>query len=324
MTMSEGQDRTLAGLAKIATQFSALAVRLPDFLNSAIKMLGDELGIDHCVIALVDERGAGRLIVRAASGLAAPCVGEILTHPAFQRVIETGEPALIGAVGAGRTIPQVHSCVSAPLVVHGRPVGLVAACRPDPGQYTGQDLNLMIVLARYFSSAIELARLHERPAAGVLTDALTDLPSERAFREAVERAIRLGQRHGEPLVVLSLDIDDLSTIRDRYGAAVCDTLLRHLARVLRGMLRESDIVARASTGFLLLLPRTPKRAGLSVAERIRRRANGVVAEGGPAITVSLGVGESPKDGVGAATLVDAVKAALEEAQRRGGDRVHTA
>jgi diguanylate cyclase (GGDEF)-like protein len=125
-------------------------------------------------------------------------------------------------------------------------------------------------------------------------------------------------------VLLCLDIDGLPAIQEKYGSALGDTLLRNLAKLLRGMLRESDTVARGSSGFLLLLPRTPKRAGVSVAERIRQRARGVLAAGGPSITVSLGAGESPQDGTAAETLLAAASEALEEAQRHGGDRVQPA
>jgi GAF domain-containing protein len=166
MTASDGRDRTLAVLAKIATEFSALTVSLPEFLNRALKVLGQELGFDDCVVALADERGAGRLVVRAASGRAAPRLGEPVPLGAYTRVMEAGEAVLIGdlRVAPGPHDPDFRSCVSAPILVHGRALGLVNAYQPDPGRFTEQDLNLIVIVARYFSSAIELGRLYERPA----------------------------------------------------------------------------------------------------------------------------------------------------------------
>ncbi|HEV2359884.1 MAG TPA: sensor domain-containing diguanylate cyclase [bacterium] len=325
MSISNGSERALAVLAKIATEFSALTVSLPEFLNRVLKVLGQEIGFDQCLVALVDERGAGRLVVRAASGLASPRVGKPLPRGVDEDVIATGRAALIpDLAAAGHADPDFRSCICAPILVHGRAIGVLNAYRPAPRDFTGQDLNLLVVVTHYFSSAIELAHLHEQPLAGPQADPLTDLPTERTFREAVEQEQRRAHRHREPLVVLWLDIDNFAAIREEYGAARADTLLRNLAKVLRGMLRESDLVARAPSGFLLLLPRTPRRAGASVAERIRQRARGVVAEGGPSITVSLGVSEAPQDGTAADALLAAAGEALEQARRHGGDRVQTA
>lgn len=317
MTASGGTDRALAALAKIATEFSALTVSLPEFLNRSLKVLAQELRMESCAVALVDERGAGRLVVRAASGSAAPLLGKPLSRDVYTRAMDAGEAAEVAD-------PESGPCISAPILVHGRPIGLINAYRTAAGQFAEQDLNLLVVVARYFSSAIELARLHEQPAVTPRADPLTDLPTEPAFREALEREVRRGQRHGEPLVLLWVDIDRLDAIREEYGAALGDTLLRNVAKLMRGMLRESDTVARGSTGFLLLLPGTPKRAGVSVAERIRQRARGAVAGRGPSITLSLGVGESPQDGAVGEALLVAARAALDEAQRSGGDRVQAA
>lgn len=319
MTTPHGQDKTLAVLAKIATEFSVLNVSLPEFLSRAVKVLGQELGFDHCVVALIDERGTGRLVARAASGLAAPRLGTAVPPGAYARVMETGEAALIGDLRAAADPPDpdFRSCISAPILVHGRAVGLVNAYQPDPGRFTAQDLNLIVIVARYFSSAIELGRLYEQPASG----AKPGYGSEPTFREALARELRRGQRHEEPLALLCLDVDDFEAIRETYGAALADTLLGNMARLLGGMLRESDTVALGSSGFLLLLPNTPKRAGLSVAERIRQRARGVIAAGGPPVTVSVGVAVWPQDGATAETLLTAAKDALENARRQGGDHV---
>ena len=320
--MSGRPERALAALSKIATEFSALALSLPEFLDRSLKIIAQELGMEHCAVALVDERGAGRLVVRAASGLAGPRLGKPISRDVYARVMDSGEAAIIA--GPDHADPDFRPSISAPILVLGRAIGLVNVYRPDSGRFEEQDVGLVVVVAHYFSGAIELARLHEQPVVGPQADPLTDLPNEPAFLDALAREVRRGQRHAEPLVLLWLDIDGLAAIREKYGSALADTLLRNVAKLLRGMLRESDTVARGSSGFLLLLPRTPKRAGVSVAERIRQRTRGVLAGGGPSITVSMGAGESPQDGATAETLLAAARQALEEAQRHGGDRVQPA
>lgn len=324
MVMS-GRESAVAGLARIATELSSLTVKLPDFLNRAVALWHQELGIEHCLIALVEERGAGRLVVRAGAGLAAPEVGAVLSADVFARVIESGEAVAIADLGThlGRGSPNLRSCVSAPILVQGRAVGVVNAYHPDPGRFSQQDLDLIVILARYLSGGLEHAGVHRRPADVPGADPLTDLPNEASFLESLERELRLAERHNEPLALLSLNIDGLPKISDRYGPATCDTLLRKVAKILQGMLRESDVVARGSGGFLILLPRTPKRAGAGVAERIRRRVTGVLVDGGPSLTVSVGLSSS--DGrIATETLLAGVTQAMEEAQSSGGDRVTAA
>ncbi|HKX19424.1 MAG TPA: sensor domain-containing diguanylate cyclase [bacterium] len=316
-----GRDSAVAGLARIATELSSLTVKLPEFLIRAVALWHQELGIEHCLIALVEERGAGRLVVRAAAGRA-PEAGAVLSADVFARVIESGEAVAIADLGThlGRGGPGLRSCVSAPILVQGRAVGVVNAYHPDPARFTREDLDLIINLARSLSGGLEHAGIHRKPAEVPGADPLTDLPNEASFRESLERELRLAERHNEPLALLGLNIDGLPRISDRYGPATCDTLLRKVAKILQGMLRESDVVARGSVGFLILLPRTPKRAGSGVAERIRRRVTGVLVDGGPSLTVSVGLSSS--DGRTAAdTLLGGVIEALEEAQSSGGDRV---
>ena len=323
MVMS-GRDGTVAGLARIATELSSLTLKLPDFLNRAVALWHQELGIEHCLIALVEERGAGRLVVRASVGRA-PEVGVVLSADVFARVIESGEAVAIADLGThlGRGGPSLRSCASAPILVQGRAVGVVNAYHPDPGRFAKEDLDLIIILARYLSGGLEQAGIHRKPVELPGADPLTDLPNEASFRESLERELRLAERHNEPLALLCLNIDGLPRISERYGPATCDTLLRKVAKILQGMLRESDVVARGSGGFLILLPRTPKRAGSGVAERIRRRVAGILVDGGPSLTVSVGFSSS--DGRTASdTLLTSVTQALEEAQSSGGDRVTVA
>ena len=326
MSTSDNAERALAVLARIATEFSALNVNLPEFLTRVLGVLGEDLGYDHCLVALVDERGAGRLIVRAATGLASPLLGMALPRGVHENVIATGQPALIPDLPADAQHSDfdVRSAVYAPVVVHGRPIGVLGAFRPARDAFTAQDLNLMVVVARYFSGAIQLASLQRQPSAAAATDALTDLPSEVLFREALELEIRRGQRYGQPLAVLCLDVDNLTRIREEQGDTHGHAVLRALGKSLRAMFRESDVIARAPDGFLLLLPHTPKRAAVSVAERIRQRTRNIGAGTGAPITVSVGVAEMPQDSASGDGVLAAGRDALDRAKQRGGDRVEAA
>jgi diguanylate cyclase (GGDEF)-like protein len=61
-----------------------------------------------------------------------------------------------------------------------------------------------------------------------------------------------------PLTVLNLQINDLPRIQRRNGDAAVAHIVRSAAEILRGSLRGSDRICRASEGaFVVLLPNTP-------------------------------------------------------------------
>ncbi len=75
-------------------------------------------------------------------------------------------------------------------------------------------------------------------------DPLTGLANRRFFDESLRAAMPLAQRHGRPLALLLLDIDNFKYINDSYGHDAGDTLLAEVARRLQGTLRGGDMLCR--------------------------------------------------------------------------------
>jgi len=97
-------------------------------------------------------------------------------------------------------------------------------------------------------------------------------------------------RSGHPLVLISIDMDDLKGTNDAHGHAIGDELLVATAGILRRSLRGGDIVARlGGDEFAILLP----DADASAAEAVRRRvASACAAWRGsqPAARLSVSIG----------------------------------
>ena len=67
-----------------------------------------------------------------------------------------------------------------------------------------------------------------------------------------------------------IDSDNLKGVNDAYGHDAGNRLLRHLAAAIQAELRFTDVPARyGGDEFIVLLPETPAKGALDVAERIR-------------------------------------------------------
>ncbi len=154
-----------------------------------------------------------------------------------------------------------------------------------------------------------------------LTDALTGLYNRRHLYRVLEQELARSQRYGHALSVLMLDLDDFKRYNDRYGHLAGDEVLRHLAKLIQSVIRDSDIAFRyGGEEFVLVLPETPGHAALILAERLRQAVatcrftvHGHVDAG--QVTISVGVATYPRDAQGVEDLIHAADTALLQAKR---------
>ena len=102
-------------------------------------------------------------------------------------------------------------------------------------------------------------------------DSLTGVFNRRAFGEALGREFAAAGKHQWPLSVIFVDLDHFKQINDTHGHQAGDAMLRAVASLLTGSLRDSDIVARyGGDEFVLLLPGTDAEVVEKVAAGGRR------------------------------------------------------
>ncbi len=112
------------------------------------------------------------------------------------------------------------------------------------------------------------------------TDSLTRIANRRAFFEAAALELERARRHGRPLTVAYLDLDDFKHVNDRLGHAQGDALLVTVAQTLRGATRAVDAVARlGGDEFGLILPETDAATAEAILSRLRNALLAAVQHG---------------------------------------------
>jgi len=180
------------------------------------------------------------------------------------------------------------------------------------------------ILAFYLFGRI-VGRVADRLAESSITDILTGLRNRGHLQSRLHEEFARAARHGLPLSLLLLDVDELKALNDFHGHRDGDAALCHVATAIRGGLRASDIAARwGGDEFVLLAPNTRADEAISLAERVRSLVATAPAQAGlAAVTISMGVAtltpELPFHTPEA--LLRAADTALYMAKRSGRNRV---
>jgi diguanylate cyclase (GGDEF)-like protein/PAS domain S-box-containing protein len=165
---------------------------------------------------------------------------------------------------------------------------------------------------RAFTEALERRTLY---------DELTGLPNRTLFADRVEQAIAFASRADEPRGVLIVDVDGFRELNETLGRERGDAALRAVGDRLRGLLRESDTVARLGDDEFAILPsgETDVEAAAAIAWKVRDAlALPLAIDGGEVqAQASVGIAFFPQHGRTSADLLRRADLAVTEAKRTG-------
>jgi diguanylate cyclase (GGDEF)-like protein len=167
---------------------------------------------------------------------------------------------------------------------------------------------------------------HENLARMAFIDYLTGMPNFRSLSERFENEIKRAARYGRLLSLIILDLDGFKEINDRCGHLAGNAVLKHVAGLLRGFVRETDVAGRyGGDEFMILLPETPKHIAEGLAKDIQAlvsttplhsREHGLLP-----LTISLGMASFPRDARTADSLMAEADGAMYSAKRAGRNQV---
>lgn len=152
-------------------------------------------------------------------------------------------------------------------------------------------------------------------------DALTGLSNRTQINRQLEQSIAFCRRRGEQLAVMFIDLDNFKLVNDALGHKAGDALLCEVARRLKGVVRETDIVGRfGSDEFVVILPGVDDdKAVAGVSAKLIAAMEGPCSFGQQRIqtSCSIGISRFPADAVTADRLIVAADDAMYRAKELG-------
>jgi diguanylate cyclase (GGDEF)-like protein len=236
-------------------------------------------------------------------------------------------------------LPVITSALTLGKILTLGNVGVIAACYILLGATTPEEMLTLrfvagfaaqlapVLLVAYittmFSADIRYGLLQAKLLSE--TDELTGLFNTRGYAIAAGRLFGQAMRYGRPASVLMIDCDNLKQVNDSHGHDAGSKLLRQVANAVQAELRATDVPARyGGDEFIVLLPETPPKGALDVAERIRNAigARSLALDGQRiTATVSIGIACYPEDGRSLDALAARADRALYQAKQEGRNKI---
>ncbi|MFH1020706.1 MAG: diguanylate cyclase [Pseudomonadota bacterium] len=133
--------------------------------------------------------------------------------------------------------------LAVPAMFNNEFLGLITVA-DSPRNYEKRDLDTVEQFASLFALAAQKKQAQDHIAHLAHHDPLTGLINRHVFPDRLAQAMILSQRHRKKIALLYVDLDKFKQINDVHGHLAGDAVLKEVAARLRGLLRDSDTVAR--------------------------------------------------------------------------------
>lgn len=127
------------------------------------------------------------------------------------------------------------------------------------------------------------------------------------------------RRHGGQLSVMALRVDSFAEAAQKFGKGAADELLARIAKLIGGMMRAEDSIARtADATFMVISPGTGAQQVLAFGRRLRDQlSNAQVTCGKQLLKIHASFGLASLGVDGASSIEELMKRALQRLQTGG-------
>jgi diguanylate cyclase (GGDEF)-like protein len=242
--------------------------------------------------------------------------------------IKLGKPAICNdltlansehAQAAAALARGYYSKVVLPLILDTHLVGVFVLYAAETGFFDDEEMTLLVEMAGDISFAMDHLKKEERINYLAFFDAVTDLPNRALFLDRVDQRISSLHHDHEILSVIILDIERFSGINESLGHQAGDKLLRQLAKQLKQILDETDILAHLSADYFAIAIKHEKES-TDIAHVLEKILSGIQDKPFMLdmqelhISARAGTSSYPADGRDTDTLLRNAETALKKAK----------
>lgn len=273
--------REVYALYEIARTFGS-SLDMDETISILVDKVAHVVPFDTCAVYIYDE-GQGYATAVHVAGKNATLIrsknvapGEGVTGFAMANRSPANQlhPGLEFAHESERTI-KYRSMAALPLVKENSLLGALSVYSMELSQYTDDHMRLLETVTKLASDAIANSIHHAEAKSNALTDLITGLPNARYLAVRFEEEVARARRTGRTFQLIMLDLDDFKIVNDTFGHKIGDKMLREVARIIHGQLREYDFLARyAGDEFVAIV----QELVASQVNELRMRIEGAVLQ----------------------------------------------
>lgn len=301
-------NREVFTLYELARVFSS-SLNLQDTLSLFVGKIGELVPFDTCVIYLLNEVGdeatafyvEGKnqeIIKNKKVKVGQGATGFVLKkHQPICHI----NPGLDFSFDKLKFDEEYSAMISLPLLANEKLLGAVSLYSCELASYGEEHLRLLETVSRIASDAIGKTIHHAETETKALTDPMTGLPNARSLQMQFEKEVARANRATNSFQVLMLDLDGFKAVNDTFGHKVGDEMLRGIAKVMLGQLRDYDFLARyAGDEFAAIIPETEAESVRDLCYRLEKAVCEFTLPVGDGrfarVGISIGAASYPQNG----------------------------
>lgn len=271
-------NREVFALYELARVFSS-SLNLQDTLSLFVKKVSELMPFDTCAVYLLD-KSQEFAVLSYAEGVNADSLkgkkvkpGEGATGYVLKnrKAVYNINPALDFSFYQLDSIQDYSAMASLPLIANEQLVGAISLYSCELESYQDEHMRLLETVSRMASDAISKSLYHAETETHALTDPMTNLPNARNLQIHFENEASRAKRNSSEFHVIMLDLDGFKAVNDTFGHKMGDMLLKEIAKVMRGQLREYDFLARyAGDEFVAIIPDTSNEGIQELCQRMEK------------------------------------------------------
>ena len=170
----------------------------------------------------------------------------------------------------------------------------------------------------------KLTQLLEQVESKAMIDPLTQVFNRGTYNMEIVQMIKEFKRYKNPAALIIIDIDHFKMFNDDYGHKVGDAVLVLVASVIKGAVRDTDMVFRyGGEEFVVLLNKLDFKNALTVAEKVRSQIEShPLTNKSTVLNITVSIGLSCfKEGDMEASVFERADKALYQGKQNGRNRV---